>query len=97
MGTFLFQVFGGLAELERKRISERTKAGLAAARARGHMGGRRPKLTDRGLQRAAVLMREGNLPVREIASIVSVSSSTLYRHLTPDGEPRANTPNSVGS
>lgn len=93
MGTFLFQVFGGLAELERKRISERTRAGLAAARARGRMGGRRPKLTDKGLQRAAELMREGSLPVREIARIVGVSSSTLYRHLTPDGERRGGTPN----
>ena len=88
MGTFLFQVFGGLAELERKRISERTKAGLAAARARGRRGGRRPKLTAKGLQRASELMRKGDLPVREIASIVGVSSSTLYRHLTPDGERR---------
>ena len=89
MRTFLFQVLGGLAELERKRISERTKAGLAAARARGRKGGRRPKLTAKGLQRASELMRKGDLPVREIASIVGVSSSTLYRHLTPDGQPRA--------
>ena len=85
MGTYIFQIFGGLAELERKRISQRTRAGLAAARARGRMGGRRPKLTAKGLQRAAELMRKGDLPVREIASIVGVSSSTLYRHLTPDG------------
>lgn len=92
MGTFLFQVFGGLAELERKRISERTKAGLAAARPRGRMGGRRRKLTDKGLRRSAELMREGRLPVREIARIVGVSSSTLYRYLTPDGARRGGTP-----
>ena len=42
MGTFLFQVFGGLAELERQRISELTKA-------RGRKGGRRPKLTEKNL------------------------------------------------
>lgn len=92
MGTFLFQVFGGLAELERKRISERTKAGLAAARARGRMGSRRRKLTDKSLQRAAELMREGHLPVREIACMVGVSSSTLYLYLIPAGERRGGPP-----
>ena len=88
MGTFLFQVFGGLAKLEHKRISERAKAGLAAARARGRMGGRRRKLTDKSLRRAAELMHDGHLPVREIARIVGVSSSTLYRYLTSAGERR---------
>ena len=78
MCTFLFQVFGGLAELERKRISEHT-------RTRGRMSGRCPRLTAKSLQWATELMRKGDLPVREIASIVGVLSSTLYRHLTPDG------------
>ena len=92
MGTFLFQVFGGLAELERKRISERTKAGLAAARARGRKGGRRTKVTSAQLDRAAELMRARHLTVREIARTVGLAPNTLYRYLTPDGERRGDTP-----
>jgi DNA invertase Pin-like site-specific DNA recombinase len=92
MGTFLFQVFGGLAELERKRISERTKAGLAAARARGRKGGRKRKVTPEQLDRAAELMRARQLTVREIARTVGLAPNTLYRYLTPDGERRGDTP-----
>ncbi|WP_146691713.1 recombinase family protein, partial [Escherichia coli] len=45
MGRFFFHVMGALAEMERELIVERTRAGLAAARAKGRVGGRRPKLT----------------------------------------------------
>ncbi|STG11886.1 site-specific DNA recombinase; e14 prophage [Escherichia coli] len=47
MGRFFFHVMGALAEMERELIVERTRAGLAAARAKGRVGGRRPKLTTR--------------------------------------------------
>lgn len=40
-GRLVFHIFGALAEFERNLIRERTKAGLAAARARGRVGGRR--------------------------------------------------------
>ena len=43
-GRLLFHVMGALAEFERALISERTKAGLAAARARGRFPGRPRKL-----------------------------------------------------
>jgi len=39
-GKLIFHVFGALAEFERNLIRERTQAGLAAARARGRLGGR---------------------------------------------------------
>lgn len=45
-GKLIFHVFGALAEFERDLIRERTQAGLAAARARGRVGGRPKKLTD---------------------------------------------------
>ncbi len=45
MGRFFFHVMGALAEMERELIVERTRAGLEAARAKGRIGGRRPKLT----------------------------------------------------
>ena len=79
---------GVMAEFERNLISERTKAGLAAARARGRKGGRKRKVTMAQLKRAGALMREKRLTVREIARLAGVSTNTLYRYLTPEGEPR---------
>ena len=43
-GRLLFHLFAALAEFERNLIRERTRAGLAAARSRGRLGGRKPKL-----------------------------------------------------
>ncbi|MCY4522678.1 MAG: recombinase family protein [Caldilineaceae bacterium] len=91
-GKALFQICGVFAEFERNLISERTKAGLTAARARGRKGGRKPKLTPEQLDRAAGLMRARQLTVREIARLSGVTPNTLYRYLTPDGEPRAGAP-----
>lgn len=87
-GKALFQMCGVMAEFERNLVSERTKAGLAAARARGRKGGRPPKLSPADLKRAAELMQAGDLTVKEIASLVGCSTNTLYRHLTPEGSPK---------
>ena len=87
-GRALFQMCGVFAEFERNLMAERTKAGLAAARARGRKGGRKRKVTDAQLDRAGQLMREGRLTVREIARLSGVSTNTLYRHLAPDGTRR---------
>ena len=91
-GRALFQMCGVMAEFERNLISERTKAGLAAARARGRKGGRKPKMTPAKIDRAAELMRERRLTVREIADLSGVTTTTLYRHLTPDGQRRGDAP-----
>lgn len=45
MGRFIFHIMSALAEMERELIVERTRAGLASARAKGRIGGRRPKLS----------------------------------------------------
>ena len=87
-GRALFQMCGVMAEFERNLISERTKAGLQAARARGRKGGRRRKVTQAKLERAGELMREKRLTVREIARLAGVSTNTLYRYITPDGKLR---------
>lgn len=78
-GKLVFHIFAALAEFERDIIRERTNAGLAAARARGRKGGRRPKLTPGKLATAQQLYDAKDKTVAEIADIVGVARSTLYR------------------
>lgn len=78
MGRFFFHVMGALAEMERELIIERTRAGLAAARAEGRIGGRRPKLTPEQWAQAGRLIEAGETRQR-VALIFDVGISTLYR------------------
>jgi len=80
-GRLVFHVFGALAEFEAALISERTTAGLAAARARGRVGGRPPAMTPDKLAVARQLYDSKEHTLNAIASIIGVSRSTLYRHL----------------
>ena len=54
-GRFTFNIFASLAEFEKEIISERTKAGLVAARARGRLGGRKKGLTKESLSKAKAI------------------------------------------
>lgn len=76
-GKLLFNLFATLAEFERDLIRERTKAGLASAKARGRTGGRRPVITPAKLDKVQKLMAKG-LTVREAAAAVKVGKTTLY-------------------
>lgn len=78
-GKLVFQVFAALAEFERNLIRERTKAGLAAARARGRAGGRKPKLDTRQIKEIRRLMSNPSIPVNEIAERYKVSRTTIYK------------------
>lgn len=80
MGRFFFRVMASIAELERDMIAERTKDGLKAARARGHMGGR-PKVPGNVLSRAIRMYESSTFTVKEITEATGVSKSTLYRNL----------------
>ncbi|ELK3559598.1 recombinase family protein [Salmonella enterica] len=80
-GKLLFNLFATLAEFERELISERTKASLAVARARGRKGGRRFMVTDEMLAKARALMSKRGLTVKEAAKALGVGRSTLYRAL----------------
>jgi len=80
-GKLVFHIFASLAEFERGIIRERTKAGLAAARARGKIGGRPPALGQADLAAAKALLSDPDITVEEAARRVGVSPSTLYRHL----------------
>ncbi len=84
-GKLIFHVFAGLAEFEREIIRERTHAGLDAARARGRVGGRRPKMTPDKLATARALYDGKAHTMAQIAEIIGVGRATLYRHLEPAG------------
>jgi len=62
-------------------ISERTKAGLAAAKARGRLGGRPQVLNDKQQEVAVKLYQEGEHTIREICQIIGISKTTLYNYL----------------
>ena len=85
-GRLVFHIFGALAEFERDLIKDRTTAGLAAARARGRVGGRKPVLTGQQIQVARSMYATGDSTVADIAKVLRVSRATIYRHL-PVREP----------
>ena len=80
-GQLVFHIFGALAEFERALIRERTRAGLAAARARGRVGGRRKRLCEEQRRHAVELYRSRQRTVKEICALVGVSRSTLYAYV----------------
>ena len=80
-GKLVFHIFGALAEFERSIIRERTKAGLAAARARGKLGGRPRAWNEADIAAAKALLRDPNIGVEEAAKRLGVAPSTLYRYI----------------
>ena len=79
-GRLLFTIISSLAAFERETLIERTNEGLAAARARGKLGGR-PKTDEAILKKAVALYHTGQYTLAEITSLTGVSKSTLYRVL----------------
>lgn len=79
-GRLIFHVFGALGQFERDLIRDRTKAGLAAAAARGRKGGRKPVVSADKLQRAREHIANG-LNVRETAARLKIGKTSLYAAL----------------
>ena len=83
-GRLIFNIFASLAEFERDLIRERTKAGLAAARARGRVGGR-PKArtlnTPKKVAMAQSLYDDKNNTIDDICETLNISRATLYRSI----------------
>jgi DNA invertase Pin-like site-specific DNA recombinase len=84
-GMMIFHVFGAMAEFERAIIRERTNAGLAAARARGSVGGRPRKVTQEHLRHAMAMMRDPQTKATDVAKYLSIHRTVLYRYVNGDG------------
>jgi DNA invertase Pin-like site-specific DNA recombinase len=84
-GKLVFGIFAALAEFERELISERTKAGLASARARGRRGGAPFKMTAAKVRLAMAAMGQPETKVSALCRELGVTRQTLYRHVGPDG------------
>jgi DNA invertase Pin-like site-specific DNA recombinase len=88
-GKLVFGIFAALAEFERELIVERTRAGLAAARARGRCGGRPYKMTAAKLRTAMAAMGQPETVVALLCEELGVTRQTLYRHVDPKGKLRS--------
>lgn len=86
-GRLIFHIFGALAEFERAIIKERTRAGLDAAKARGRVGGRPPKLSEEDIKVAKALLADEGITSSEVAKRLKISVATLYRYLPRAKEP----------
>jgi len=80
MGRFFFHIMGALAEMERELIVERTRAGLAAAREKGRIGGRKRIMTAEVIARAERMLMKG-ASLQQISLVLDVSVKTLYRYI----------------
>jgi DNA invertase Pin-like site-specific DNA recombinase len=80
-GKLIFHIFCSLAEFEREMIRERTNAGLAAARARGRVGGRKKALKEEDVKALRALSQDKTLSISQICSRLGISKATYYNYL----------------
>ena len=85
-GKRTFHIFASLAKFERSLIRYRSQAGLAAARARGRRGGRKPALDSDGRALAVKLYAERQMPSARICKMMGISKPTLYAYVKAEAE-----------
>lgn len=82
-GELVFNIFSSLAQFERRLIQERTRAGLAAARARGKQGGRKKiENTHPKVLMAKKMHQDYNMSINDICKTLQISRASFYRYLT---------------
>lgn len=96
-GRMVFGLFAVLAEFERELITERTQAGLTAARARGRKGGRPRKMDKATLQMAMAAMSDPKAVASQVAKRLGITTSTLYEYVNGDGSSKAAGKRLIGS
>lgn len=79
-GKLIFHLFASLAEFERDMLSERTKAGLRAAKERGKPAGR-PPIEEKTIDMAIKMYESGNFSTQEILRVTHMAKATFYRYL----------------
>lgn len=87
-GRMIFGIFAVLAEFERELITERTHAGLKAARARGRNGGRPRKMDKSTLQMAMAALKDPKAVATDVAQKLGITTTTLYAYINGDGSPK---------
>ena len=80
-GRLILHIFAALGQFEVELLRERTRAALAASRARGRIGGRPPALDAIKVRAARAMLASGTMTATEVARQIGCSPSTLYRHV----------------
>lgn len=80
VGKFTFHMFCAMAQMERDVIAERTKAGLAAAKKRGRLGGRKPK-DPKNVERALKMYFSNEFSIKDIEEATGLSKTTIYKYV----------------
>lgn len=86
-GKMVFHMLAAFAEFERNLISERTRAGLKAARHRGHKGGRKPVMDAKMTKAARAMLSDPTCTMQEVADTLKVSRTAIYNALKREGAP----------
>lgn len=81
LGKLFFNILATFAEFEADLIKHRTREGMAVARAKGKLRGKKPKLSDRQQKELARMYGTGDYSISDLAELFSISRPTVYRTL----------------